>query len=540
MFSNLRFEYKIWLLLAIVIGSSLVIQIHDRIQERETLLESRKNEIRHLVENATSLVSSFYERRDILGEAEAKKQALNSIRHLRYDNGKGYFWVNDYSARMVMHPIKPALNGKDLSDFEDPKGSRLFANFVDVVKRSERGYVNYYWAKPGEDEPVEKSSYVQGFKPWEFIVGTGIYIDDIDELFWKKSRTSIFLLAITLVVVLVIARIMTQDMVVPLAEMVSIMKRAANGDFRHEVEETKRQDELGDLSRSFISMQNAFRTLLNHCKEGSEEMSSSARVMNDITTRTSLGVDQQYSETEQLASAIEELATTIQEVANNAAETSDLTHETNKQIDLGNDMMSNTISAISNVSEDMTEASQVISQLEADVQQIDTILGVIRNISEQTNLLALNAAIEAARAGESGRGFAVVADEVRSLAQRTHESTEEIQSMTEALQSAAANAVKVMEAGKVHTQSCVDNAQNTGECLAIAGRKVSEVTDRNNMIAATVEQQGIVAIEVSRNVVSIKDIAQETHEGASTLSQHSEELQKLTTSTQQLLDQYKV
>lgn len=540
MFSNLRFEYKIWLLLAIVIGSSLLIQIYDRIQEKQTLLESRKNEIKHLVENASSLISSFYERRDILGEDEAKKQALNSIRHLRYDNGNGYFWINDYSARMIMHPIKPALNGKDLSDFEDPKGNRLFTDAVKVVNSSESGYVNYYWAKPGKDEPVEKSSYVQGFKPWKLIVGTGIYIDDIDELFWQKSRTSIFLLIITLVVVLIIARIMTRDIVVPLTEIVSIMKLAANGDFKQELKSTNRQDELGDLSQSFIGMQNSFRTLLNHCKKGAEEMSSSALVMNDITTRTSQGVDQQYSETEQLASAIEELATTIQEVANNATETSSLTHETNTQINLGNEMMSQTISAISSVSEDMSEASKVISQLEDDVQQIDTILGVIRNISEQTNLLALNAAIEAARAGETGRGFAVVADEVRSLAQRTHESTEEIQSMTEALQSAAANAVKVMVAGKVHTQSCVDNAQSTGECLEIAGNKVAEVADRNNMIAATVEQQGIVANEVSRNVVSIKEVAEETHEGASTLSQHSEELQKLTASTRELLDQYKV
>ncbi|KZY30056.1 hypothetical protein A3740_05330 [Oleiphilus sp. HI0068] len=540
MFSNLRFEVKIWLLLAIAIISSLFIQVFDRINERDNLLESRKSEVKHLVENASSLLSSFYERRDILGEAEAKKQAVNAIRHLRYDNGSGYFWINDYSAKMVMHPIKPALNGKDLSEFTDPKGTQLFSDFVKVVRSSESGYVDYYWAKPGKDEPVAKTSYVQGFKPWNYIIGSGVYIDDIDELFWKKSRSSIFLLLATLIVVAVIARMMTQDLVEPLKRIVSVMKDAANGDFRQEIEQTERRDELGGLSRSFISMQSAFRSLINHCKHGSEEMSSSATVINDITSRTSEGVDQQHSETELLASAIEELAMTIQEIANNAAETSDLTHEANTQINQGNEMMRNTIGAISSVSDDMTQASQVISQLEADVQQIDTILGVIRNISEQTNLLALNAAIEAARAGETGRGFAVVADEVRSLAQRTHESTEEIQAMTEALQSAAANAVKVMEAGKIHTQSCVDNAYSTGECLMIAGSKVAEVTDRNNMIAATVEQQGIVANEVSSNVVSIKEVAHETHEGATTLSQHSEELQKLTSSTQQLLEQYKV
>lgn len=540
MFSNLRLEFKIWLLLAIVIGSSLVIQVFDRVNERENLLESRKKEILHLVENATSLVKSFYERRDILGDTEARKQALNAIKQLRYDNGDGYFWINDYAARMIMHPIKPGLDGKDLSTFEDPNGTKLFSDFVKLVQRSGSGYVDYYWEKPGKDQPVEKTSYVQGFEPWKFIIGTGIDIDDIDELFWEKSRSSLLLFTLTLIVVIVITRSITQDMVVPLSQIVSVMKSAADKDFRHAIEVNSRQDEIGDLSRSFVGMQEAFRSLINHCKKGSEEMTSSSIVMTDVTNRTSAGVNQQYSETEQLASAIEELAMTIQEVANNAAQTSDLTNETNKQIDLGNEMMGNTISSILSVSEDMAAASQVISQLESDVQQIDTILGVIRNISEQTNLLALNAAIEAARAGESGRGFAVVADEVRSLAQRTHESTEEIQTMTEALQSAAANAVKVMEAGKLHTQTCVDNAHSTGECLKIAGDKVAEVSDRNNMIAATVEQQGIVANEVSKNVVSIKEVAEETHEGAATLSCHSQELQKLTASTQQLLDQYKV
>lgn len=540
MFSNLRLEFKIWLLLTIVLFSSLCMQAFDRISEHANLLESRKNEIKHLVENASSLLSSFYERRDIIGEEEAKKQAVNAIKQLRYDGDQGYFWINDYNANMVMHPIKPALNGKNLNDFTDPVGTQLFADIVTIVRSHESGYVNYYWAKPGKDQPVEKTSYVKGFKPWNFIIGSGVYIDDINDLFWTKSRTSILLLVITIIIIGIIARIMTRDMVKPLSNIVNAMKDAANGDFRTEVAQSSRTDEIGELSSSFFAMQHAFRDLINHSKSSSDHLSESAQVFNDITNKTTVGVNQQYSETEQLASAIEELATTIQEVANNATETSNLTHETNQQIDLGNDMMANTINAISNVSDDMSQASTVISQLEADVQQIDTILGVIRNISEQTNLLALNAAIEAARAGDTGRGFAVVADEVRSLAQRTHESTEEIQAMTEALQAAAANAVKVMEAGKIHTQACVDNAQSTGECLSIAGHKVAEVSDRNNMIAATVEQQGIVATEVSRNVVSIKDVAHETHEGAQTLSKHSAELQQLTAATKALLDQYQI
>jgi len=540
LFSNLRFEYKIWLLLFIVMSSVFSLQLFDRFSEHKNLMESRQNEIHHLVENTVSLMRSFYERRGILGDDEAKKQAINAIKQLRYDDGDGYFWINDYSATIIMHPIKPALTGKDMSAFEDPNGIRLFSEFVKTVRSSEKGFVDYYWSKPGEDEPVAKTSFVQGFKPWNLIIGTGVYIDDIDALFWSKSKTSIMILLAIVAVVGAMARVMTKDMIRPLKVIVQSMKLAAGGDFTNATELADRGDELGELNKSFTKMQSSFKALINHSINSSNQLTDSSKVMTKITTQTTNGVNQQHTETELLASAIEELATTIQEVANNAAETSVLTHETNKQIDSGNDMMANTIDAINSVSDDMNEASVVIGQLESDVKQIDTILSVIRNISEQTNLLALNAAIEAARAGETGRGFAVVADEVRSLAQRTHESTEEIQTMTEALQSAASNAVKVMENGKAHTQACVENANTTGACLSLAGEKVAEVSDRNNQIAATVEQQGIVANEVSRNVISIKDIAQETSEGSQMLSESSQQLKNLTIETQEILSKYKI
>lgn len=540
MFSNLRFEYKLWLLLFIVMSSVLLLQIFDRVNERQSLLESRHQEVQFLVESAISLTQSFYDRRSIIGEQEAKQQAIDAIKKLRYDDGKGYFWINDYDARLIMHPIKPELDGKDMSAFEDPNGKRLFTEFVKKVRASEKGIVNYYWSKPGEDHPVAKSSYVQGFKAWNFIIGTGVYIDDIEAAFWSKAQKTI--LALLLIVLLVggIARAITLDTIKPLNKIVLAMREAAKGDFTSKIEPTKRKDEIGALSRSFKSMQSSFADLINHSLTSSEQLSESAKVMSEVTTATNRGVDQQHTETETLASAIEELATTIQEVANNAAETSDLTEETDNQINLGNEMMGNTILAINNVADDMNQASEVIAQLESDVKQIDSILSVIRNISEQTNLLALNAAIEAARAGESGRGFAVVADEVRSLAQRTNESTEEIQTMTEGLQAAASNAVHVMVQGKDHTQACVENARSTGDCLSLVGVKVSEVTERNNQIAVTAQQQGVVANEVSKNVMSIKQVAEETHLGAQTLAERSEQLQSLIDNTKNLLSKYRV
>lgn len=540
MFRNLRFENKIWLLVSIVMICVLGLQAYESVVERGNLLDSKKKEVIHLVESSVSLVDMFYQNRKAMGEEEAKQAAISALEALRYDDGQGYFWINDDEARLIMHPIKPELNGKDMSEFKDPNGVKVFSEFANTAKRYGHGYVNYAWEKPGETKPVEKVSYVKSFEPWGFVVGTGLYIDDIEILFWNKVKKSIVLIIGILIIVGVIARFMTNDMVKPLKQIITVMQDAAKGDFSQALQIEPRKDEMGELSESFIKMQDAFKELVNHSLKSAKQLAESSSVMNKVTEKTNQGVSQQYSETELLASAIEELATTIQEVANNAADTLSYTHETNKQIDKGNNMMANTIKAIQHVSDDMNKAGTVIAQLESDVKQIDTILSVIRNISEQTNLLALNAAIEAARAGDTGRGFAVVADEVRSLAQRTHESTEEIQAMTEALQSAASNAVKVMHDGKAHIQACVDNAHITGDCLAQAASKVVEVNDRNNLIASTVEQQGIVASEVSRNVLSIKEVAEETFNGAKTLSSNSQKLQVLSQETQKVISKFKV
>lgn len=540
MFSNLRVKHKLWLLLAVAIIGALSLQTFDRLSEYQHLMESREKEIKHLVESVSALANHYYELSDFLGEDEAKKQALEAIKKIRYDGGKGYFWINDYNAVIVMHPIKPALNGKDMSSFEDPKGTQLFTEFVNVVKKSKEGYVTYYWNVPDQNEPVPKSSYVKGFEPWNWIIGTGIYVDDIEEMFWASAQKSVFFLAVITIIVSFFAHLITVDIVKPLHRIARTMKKAATGDLTVTVESSQRKDEMGDLNNSFGVMQESFKRLIGHSYSSSNQLSELADIMAVITTQTSNGVNQQHIETELLASAIEELATTIQEVAENAVETSTLTAESNKQISLGNEMMTSTIEAIDGVSQDMNRAGNVISKLEVDIKQIDSILNVIRNISEQTNLLALNAAIEAARAGESGRGFAVVADEVRSLAQRTHESTEEIQTMTESLQAAASDAVNVMHEGKERSTTCVESAQKTGECLLLAGEKVYEVSDRNTQIASTVEQQGVVASEVSRNVISIKEVAQETHNGSQALADRSLQLKNLTAETQALLSKFKV
>lgn len=219
---------------------------------------------------------------------------------------------------------------------------------------------------------------------------------------------------------------------------------------------------------------------------------------------------QQFSETEQVAAAAEELSQSIREVANSASEASEVSEQANNESQKGLESIAVTIEVIEQLADELQSSKEVIDTLAQNSEKIESILDVIGNISEQTNLLALNAAIEAARAGEAGRGFAVVADEVRSLATKTRSSTNEIQDMIAQLQTTASDAVVIMTRGGELSSECTDRANQTGNVLNNISSMLNQVTDNSHQIAVSVDQQASVTMEVNRNVINIKTLADET------------------------------
>lgn len=301
---------------------------------------------------------------------------------------------------------------------------------------------------------------------------------------------------------------------------------SGHGDLTKQIAKSH-SDEVGDLVDEFNKFTGRFRILVRQLKDFVREMDGATDQIYTVTEQTKNEMSAQQSETQQVAASINEMSSTVQEVANSASATAAATQQAQDESNNGRKVVGETMDAIHALAEEVKRAAGVIERLEKDSEQIGTVLYVIRDIADQTNLLALNAAIEAARAGEQGRGFAVVADEVRTLASRTQQSTQEIQSMIERLQSAAREAVQVMEHGSGRAETSVNQAAKAGQSLDAIADAVSTINGMSAQIASAAEEQSAAAEEISRNVESINKRAEHNAEGARRAAECTQNLKSL-------------
>jgi len=536
---NIRHRLSL-LILVVTLGSLATIGVSLSALQ-SSLMAEKGQQTRKLVETAYSLVESFHARETQGGltRGEAQQAALASLKTLRYDGGN-YFWVNDMQARMVMHPIKPKLDGKALDDFQDPGGTYLFREMVDVVKRDGAGVVAYQWSKPGQEEPVPKISYVKGFAPWGWIVGSGIYIDDVNQSFWQTATrvglVTLLLVAIVVAAVFLIGRSIAKPIVTASEAMREVA--SGNGDLTRELP-SKGQDEVTALTSHFNQFVAKTRHIVANFGESTSQLATAAEELSAVTRENSESATAQRAETDQVATAINELSASAEDVARNASEAADAAKRTDAAAVGGREMMGRAVASMQELAGEIDGAGEVIDTLKSESENIGSVLGVIRGVAEQTNLLALNAAIEAARAGEQGRGFAVVADEVRTLASRTQASTEEIQTMIERLQSEAGKAVAAMQGGRGKTRETLEHAAEADESLAHIVELVASITGMNTQIASAAQQQTVVTQELDRNVVHIAQLAERGVAGSEQTAAASGELARLGEGLRGLLGQFK-
>ncbi|MBV6749034.1 methyl-accepting chemotaxis protein [Pseudomonas chlororaphis] len=539
---NVSISRRLWLILIVAMAMLLTLGLLMLQQIHDDLYQGKAQKTQHVVQVASGVLSYYHdlETAGTLSREAAQKQALSVIRGLRY-NQTDYFWINDQRPVMIMHPANPKLEGQDLSGIKDPDGYALFNEMVTLTKAKGAGMINYRWPKPGASAPVQKTSYVQLFEPWGWIIGSGVYVDDLqDEFYGQVWRASLIGLGIALIMALLVTMI-ARSIVRPLQETVNAMANIASGesDLTRSLD-THGQDEVTQLARHFNGFTSKLRSVVGQLQDSATALGQSSSDLGSNATQAQARSQQQSQQMELVATAINEVTYGVQDVAKNAEQAASEMRDAEAQARQGQLNIDNSLQQIDSLSTTINQAVEVIRTLAAESTQIGSVLEVIRSIAEQTNLLALNAAIEAARAGEQGRGFAVVADEVRLLAQRTQKSTAEIQSMIERLQGHSEAAVKVIGDSSRASQLTIEQAGLAGESLNAIGQALRNLNGLNASIASATLEQSHVVEEINQNVTDAAGLSHSTALAAEQSSVDSEKLKHLSQQLNTLLKQFKV
>ena len=304
--------------------------------------------------------------------------------------------------------------------------------------------------------------------------------------------------------------------------------------------DTGSNDEAGILAGHLNKVLDSFRTAMLEIRDASERLVNASGDVASVSRDTSAGIQRQQSETEQVATAVTEMTATVQEIARNSVQAAQAATQGNEEASKGRRIVAEAIDSMDVLSQQVDRTVEVLQKLKTDSGNIGVVLDVIRSIAEQTNLLALNAAIEAARAGEQGRGFAVVADEVRTLAQRTQQSTREIQEMIQRLQTGVGEVASTMEQGQQQTRTTVEKVSEAGGSLQSITTSVGVITDMSTQIATATEEQSKVAEDVNRNIANISSAADQTATAAQRAAQATEEIASLSRKLGALVQRFKL
>jgi len=483
---RISFRKKLWIPLAISLVALLVVSVAAAWMSRETRIEERKNDLVNVAHVGLGIVEEYaaLAKNGSLTEAEARKQALDRLRDVRYGED-GYFLVIDSSPRMVMHPIKPAMNGKDLSGNADADGRRHYVSFARVAQAPEGGFVDYVFPRPqsASGAAVDKLGYVVRYAPWDWIIATGAYVDDIDAALvrslWFAGGVFVVLSLLLATLVAFTNRSIQRTIGGDPGRAAQIADTIAGGDLGIAID--TQAGDTTSLMHAMRRMREALASTISQIRDSADHVATASREIATGNADLSARTESQAASLEETASSMEEITSMLRQTADNAGSASHLATGAVQVAGRGEAMVMEVVNAMRAISDES--------------HKMEDIVGVIEGIAFQTNILALNAAVEAARAGEEGRGFAVVAGEVRTLAQRSASAAKEIRGL---IQSATAK----VGAG-------AELVERTGETIQQTRAAIAHVTDVIQEIAAAAAQQSSGVEQVNSAVAQMDTMTQQ-------------------------------
>lgn len=532
LFQRLGMIVALIALLFIVLTGIILTKHYDALKQKSY------DENKHLVEVVHTMLNTFAAMET--DESVAKEKALAAVKGLRYDEGN-YFWIQDTTPTMVMHPLKPQLDGRDLRTFKDGNGKAFFVDMANSVKAQGNGFVDYVWPLPGEDAPTEKISYVKEFEPWGWTIGSGIYLTHLNEEYAHMRNLMIVFCIMSVILVVVLVYIIGGSIAKPVQEITERMKDISQGegDLTRMLPESG-QDEVTRLARYFNQYTDKMRQSLIGIRDNITLLNEQAELVQNSSDSSNQQAQTQNENMMQVAAAMEEMTTQINDVSSNTDSAEKSTSSARSNVQHGASVVESTVDDIRSLTADIESVSSVVTELAAQTENIGAVLDVIRGIADQTNLLALNAAIEAARAGEQGRGFAVVADEVRTLASRTGQSTDEIQTMIEKLQHHAKSAVNAVTVSQSASSKTVERATQANQSLQEADRLMTDIADMSSEIARATEQQAEAANEANMRINALSGAADSSLRTADELAASSQSLRASCLAIMEIANRFKL